>query len=197
MVTGHLVRLNRAARDGPAMSPTVKMKLLIGVLYCTLTHSTAKAQSSTEAWEGTRWGMSKEDITKVYPGARDFSAPTKEHPDSREFGLQFWDVLGCVVDVDFEVGAEGLERVFINLQVSMGGELLPDAQLRKCAKQFQSAIQEKYGLPIRSEKQQNVIKLEWAHDQAKIEYLEFDFPGMSPNVNIEYSGPPPRIGHGL
>ena len=112
----------------------------------------AAVNTGGEAWQSTRWGMSKAEIHDAFPQAVDWverygnGGPGKEF---QKFGIQKYPIEGiCYVEVDFFFENGGLKTVILYVghdSIVSGDDLL-------CAGIVERGLKGKYGLSATSER---------------------------------------------
>lgn len=104
----------------------------------------ANSQQVTQldGWQKAKWGMTKEDVKKVFPKATDFVI-TMKGKQFQKWGLSDYEISGCHYNVDFGFSGDKLNAVDLQLtDLKDGG---------KCGPKMSSLLVDKYGKPTTSD----------------------------------------------
>jgi hypothetical protein len=135
-----------------------------------------------EAWQGTRWGMSKSEIRDVFPQAVDWRQNYGTSQTLPRFGMKTYPVKGtCQEEVSFSFKDGGLNLVHITVS---DNSMTPEAELR-CSGIVERALTGKYGRVANSAPE---------HEQATTDKL---LTWFTPSSQISFSRDQSTLGQNL
>jgi hypothetical protein len=158
------------------------MRVITGAIFasvCVLFHSQPAVADGIGGWPSLHWGMSRQQVEKVYPNFEDWEQPNAFTNSGWEkrFGLKSYLVGGCTFSVYLDYLDNRLERIQLDAYPQKTGK---EGFQDQACRSVKDTLSEKYGQFTINNLVPRSPTLEWKSGETEISY-------MAASISSDYS----------